>query len=73
MQQLLMVLGDNEDLASYTPALVEESKEWATIDIIFDKKMTWRLQIETVATKACRTFIRSYSLFKSVRLSTTVN
>jgi hypothetical protein len=30
----------------------------------------WRLHIETVATKAYRTFIRLYSLLKSDRLST---
>jgi hypothetical protein len=29
MQQLLKVLGDVEDLASYTPASVGENKEWA--------------------------------------------
>jgi hypothetical protein len=39
------------------------------LGVIFDKKITWRLHIETVATKAYRTFIRLYSLFKSHRLS----
>jgi hypothetical protein len=33
-------------------------------------KITWRLHIETVATKSYRTFIRFYFLFKSDRLST---
>jgi hypothetical protein len=33
-------------------------------------KITWRLRIEKAATKAYRTFVRSYSLFKSDRLST---
>jgi hypothetical protein len=28
------------------------------LGVIFDKKITWRLHIETVATKAYRTFIR---------------
>jgi hypothetical protein len=28
---------------------------------IFDKKTTWRLHIDTVTTKACRTFVRLYS------------
>jgi hypothetical protein len=40
------------------------------LGVIFDKKITWRLHIETVATKAYRTFIRLYSLFKIDRLST---
>jgi hypothetical protein len=31
MQQLLKSMSDVEDLASYTPASVGESKEWATI------------------------------------------
>jgi hypothetical protein len=34
------------------------------------KKMTCRLRIETVVTKAFKTFIRLHSLFKSERLST---
>jgi hypothetical protein len=40
------------------------------ISVIFNNKITWRLHIETVATKPYRTFIRLYSLFKSDRLST---
>jgi hypothetical protein len=40
------------------------------LGIIFEEKITWRLHIGTVATKAYRTFIRLYSLFKSDRLST---
>jgi hypothetical protein len=40
------------------------------LGVIFDKKITWRLHIETVARKAYRTSIRLYSLFKSDRLST---
>jgi hypothetical protein len=40
------------------------------LGVIFDKKITWRLHIETVATKAYRTFIGLYSLFRSDRLST---
>jgi hypothetical protein len=40
------------------------------LGLILDKKITWRLYIETFVTKAYRTFIRLYSLFKSDRLST---
>jgi len=40
--------------------------------IIFDKRITWRLYTETVATKAFRTFLGSYPFFKSSRLSTTI-
>jgi hypothetical protein len=34
--------------------------------------MTWRLQIERTVAKALRTYIRTYSLFKSDRLSTNI-
>jgi hypothetical protein len=40
------------------------------LGVILDKKIIWKLNIETVATKAYRTLIRLYSLFKSDRLST---
>jgi hypothetical protein len=40
------------------------------LGVIFDKKITRRLHIEMVTTKAYRTFIRLYSLFKSDRLNT---
>jgi hypothetical protein len=39
------------------------------LGVIFDKRMTCRLHIETIEAKAFRTFIRLYSLFKSERLS----
>jgi hypothetical protein len=39
------------------------------LGVIFDKKITWRLHMERVTTKAYRTFIGLYSLFKSERLS----
>jgi hypothetical protein len=42
------------------------------LGVIFDKKMTWRLHIETIKAKAFRTFIRFYSLFKSERLSVNI-
>jgi hypothetical protein len=42
------------------------------LGVIFDKKITWGLYIEMVATKAYRTFIRLYSLFKSDRLNTNI-
>jgi hypothetical protein len=41
------------------------------LGVIFDKRMTWRLHIE-IETKAFRTFIKIYSLFKRERLSTNI-
>jgi hypothetical protein len=38
------------------------------LDVIFDKKVTWRLHIEMIEAKAFRTFIRLYSLLKNERL-----
>jgi hypothetical protein len=35
--------------------------------IIFHKRMTWRLHIETIEAKALRIFLRLYCLFKSER------
>jgi hypothetical protein len=46
------------------------SIKYLYIGVIFDKKITWRLHIEIVTTKAYITFMRLYSLFKSDRLST---
>jgi hypothetical protein len=43
-----------------------------TVKYLFDKRMTWRLHTETIETKAFRTFIRIYSLFKSERLSANI-
>jgi hypothetical protein len=40
------------------------------VPLVFDKKITQRLHIETVATEAYGSFIRLYSLFKSDRIST---
>jgi hypothetical protein len=40
--------------------------------VIFDKKITWRLHIETVAAKAYRTCIRLHFLFKSDQLSANI-
>jgi hypothetical protein len=40
------------------------------LGVISDKEITCRLHIETVTTKAYKTFMRLYSLFKSDRLST---
>jgi hypothetical protein len=42
------------------------------LDVIFDKKVNWRLHIEMIEAKAFRTFIRIYSLFKSERLSSNI-
>jgi hypothetical protein len=36
------------------------------LGVIFDKKITWRLHIETVKVKAFRTLSTIYPLFKSV-------
>jgi hypothetical protein len=40
------------------------------LSVIFYKKITWRLHIQTVATKTYRTFVTLYSLFKTDWLST---
>jgi hypothetical protein len=37
------------------------------LGVIFDKKVTWRLQIEMIDAKAFRTFIRIYTPFKRER------
>jgi hypothetical protein len=42
------------------------------LGVIFDKRMTWKLHIETIEAKAFRTFIRLYSLFESERLSVNI-
>jgi hypothetical protein len=42
------------------------------LGVIFYRKVIWRLHIEMIATKAFRTFIRVYSLFKSERLSANI-
>jgi hypothetical protein len=41
-------------------------------DVIFDRKITRRLHIKTIETKAFRARIRTYSLFKSERLSANI-
>jgi hypothetical protein len=40
------------------------------LGVIFDRRITWRLHIERTVAKAFRTYIRTYSLFKSERLCT---
>jgi hypothetical protein len=42
------------------------------VGVIFNKRMTWGLHIETIETKAFKTFIRIYYLFKSERLSVNI-
>jgi hypothetical protein len=42
------------------------------LGVIFDKRITWRLHIEMIEAKACRTFIGIYSLLKSERLSANI-
>jgi hypothetical protein len=40
------------------------------LGVIFDKKIAWRMQIQSVAIKVFRTLITLHSLFKSERLNT---
>jgi hypothetical protein len=42
------------------------------LGIIFDKRMAWRLHIETIEAKAFRTFIKLYSLLKNERLTANI-
>jgi hypothetical protein len=42
------------------------------LGVIFDKRITWRLQIDMIEAKSLRTFIRVCSLFKSERLSVNI-
>jgi hypothetical protein len=42
------------------------------LGVIVGKRMTWRLHTEMIESKAFRTFIRIYSLFKSKRLSANI-
>jgi hypothetical protein len=42
------------------------------LGVIFYKRITWRLHIEMIETKAFRTFIRIYSLFKSEQISANI-
>jgi hypothetical protein len=59
-ESLLTVIGKN---ISFISSVIY-------LGVIFDKRITWRLHIETVETKPFRIFIRLYSLLKSDRLST---
>jgi hypothetical protein len=42
------------------------------LNVIFDKRITWRLYIEMIEGKAFRIFIRMYFLFRSEQLSTNI-
>jgi hypothetical protein len=42
------------------------------LGVIFYRKSTWRIRIETMEAKACRTFITVYSLFKNERLNANI-
>jgi hypothetical protein len=42
------------------------------ICVIFDERITWRLQSEMIEAKALRTFIRKYSLLESECLSANI-
>jgi hypothetical protein len=42
------------------------------LGVIFDKRITLRMHIETIAVMAFRTFVRVYILPKSERLSTNI-
>jgi hypothetical protein len=39
------------------------------LGVTFDRRMTWRLHIERTVAKTLCTYIRTYSLFKNVRLN----
>jgi hypothetical protein len=36
------------------------------LGVIFDRRMTWRLHIEKMTAKALGTYIRTYSIFRSI-------
>jgi hypothetical protein len=42
------------------------------LGIIFDRKITWKLHIKMIETKAFRAFIKMYSLFKSEHLNANI-
>jgi hypothetical protein len=42
------------------------------LGVIFDSRMTWRLNIEKIAAKALGTYIRTYSTFKSKHLNANI-
>jgi hypothetical protein len=42
------------------------------LSVIIDRKTTWRLHIKTIKAKAYRTFISTYSPFKSEQLSANI-
>jgi hypothetical protein len=42
------------------------------LEVLFDKRMTWRLHLQMIEAKALRTFIRICSVFKSERLSANI-
>jgi hypothetical protein len=42
------------------------------LGVTFKKRMTWRLHIERTVAKVLRTYLRTYSLFKSERLNTNI-
>jgi hypothetical protein len=42
------------------------------LGVTFDRRMTWRLHTERTVANALRTYLRTYSLFKSERLSTNI-
>jgi hypothetical protein len=42
------------------------------IGVIFNRKITWRLHIKAIETKAFRDFIRTYPVLKSEHLSTNI-
>jgi hypothetical protein len=44
-------------------------KEMKYLGVILDSRVTWRHHIDSIVTKALRTFIRIYSLLKSKGLS----
>jgi hypothetical protein len=42
------------------------------LGVIFDRKITWRLHLDTIEAKAFRIFLRAYYLLKSEQLNTNI-
>jgi hypothetical protein len=64
-----MEVKDNNTLLFLAILVVNNVKY---LGVIFDRKITWGLHIKTIETKAFKTFIRTYSLFKSEHLSANI-
>jgi hypothetical protein len=45
---------------------------WTYLCVTFDRRVTWKHHIERTVAKALRTYVRTYSLFRSWHLSTNI-